>query len=107
MRILVLAFLFCLISSIANAQTVTLQKPVICVPTPMLLNEIQQTYKEKAIVIGEHGTLENVVTAVFANLEAGTYTVVEMDKNMGCIISVGGNLKFNVSEPLKSKNSVY
>jgi hypothetical protein len=105
MRILLMAFLFCLTSSIANAQ-VTVQKPIICVPAQQLVGELQTQYHEKPILIGEHGTLENVATVVFANLEAGTYTVVEIDKNIGCIISVGGNLKFNISEPLKSKNNI-
>jgi hypothetical protein len=106
MRRSALAFLFCLISSIANAQTVTLQKPVICMPTQQLVDELKQKYNETAILIGEHDMIENVVTAVYANLEASTYTVIEVNKTIGCVLSVGKHLKFNVSEPLKSKNNV-
>ena len=106
MRLSALAFLFCLISSIANAQTVTLQKPVICMSVQQLVDELKQKHNETAVLIGEHDMIENVVTAVYANLEAGTYTVIEMNKNIGCVLSVGKNLKFNVSEPLKSKNNI-
>jgi len=72
-----------------------------------LVDELKQKHNETAILIGEHDMLENIVTVVYANLESGMYTVIEMNKNIGCVLSVGKNLKFNVSEPLKSKNNVY
>ena len=103
MRQLALAFLFCL-HSIANAQnSVNLSKPVACFPTLTLLSALKETYNEEPIVMGKHGLYEDTVTAVYVNPAVGTYTVIEMNKTMACLISIGTELRFR--EPKKGPGS--
>jgi len=94
MRILILAFLFCL-HSVVNAQdSIRIDKPIVCFPTLTLLATLKDKYHEQPIIVGKHGLYEDIVTAVYANTTAGTYTVIEMDKTIACIISIGTDLQF-------------
>lgn len=98
MRILLLAFLFCSYS-IANAQTLTtINKPVVCFPVATLLDALTNTYKEEPVIIGKHGLYKDTITAVYVNTTAGTYTVVEMDKIIGCVVSIGSEFQFRVPQ---------
>ena len=93
MRLLTLVLLFCLYST-SNAQdAIKSDKPVSCFPTSSLLSTLKETYNEEPIILGQHAEYKDTITAVYVNLMAGTYTVIEMDKNIACIVSIGTELQ--------------
>ena len=62
--------------------------------TSTLLTTLKEKYNEQPIFVGKHGLYDDVITAVYGNITAGTYTMVEMDKNIACIVSIGTDLQF-------------
>lgn len=90
MRNLTVAFLFCLASSIANAQAqlVQVRKPVVCTD----LNSIVETLNDKDIsekpIFGgkdkdKHGYF------VTLNSETGTWSMIEYVGDTACILGFG------------------
>ena len=91
MRILLMAFLFCLTSSIANAQEVIeLTKPVKCGDTQWVVNHFTSEYGEKPLWVGKDGNSNSYVTLLI-NKETRTWTLLQYDGKMACVLSVGGS----------------
>lgn len=89
----IVAFLFCLTSSIANAQAVPefrqINKPVLCGPVTTLLQGLADPeVNEKPIWIGKNddGRSDFIV---FVNPKTQAFTVVQIGKEVGCIIGIG------------------
>ena len=98
MQRLALAFLFCLYSSIANAQpSVELDKPVICNTLEYVAEQLSGVYKEEPHWAG---TGTNSKYVMFVNPRTRTWTLVEYtDTGIACIIGTGENstlLKFGL-----------
>jgi hypothetical protein len=85
---LLMAFLFCLTSSIANAsEVIETTKPIICGPTQAVLDELKQD-KENPIFMGESMAGESGYI-VFFNEKTKTFTVVQFNEKIMCILGVG------------------
>jgi len=102
MRNLLVAFLFCLTSTIANAQIIpevaTLNKPVVCASAETILKWLaDDEINEKPIWIGqdETGISEFIL---FVNSKTKAFTIVQFGKTTGCIIGIGYKSSF-VSDP--------
>lgn len=65
-------------------------------PTAKLLEDLASKYNETPISVGKHGILDGVATVIYANLENGSYTVIEIDKTIGCVLSIGTDFKFKL-----------
>lgn len=85
MRNIVLAFLFS-ISSIVNAQVVEINKPVQCGSIDLVLSALI-AYHEKPLWIG-NGDKETKLL-IFVNYSTATWTLVEIEKTVACVIAVG------------------
>ena len=84
-------------SIVAHAQQVVkAEKPIICMPINTLLKDLKNKYHEEPMIIGKTTGVDGVVTAVYVNLETGSYTIAEMDEEAACIISVGTKMHYRM-----------
>ena len=89
MRILLMAFLFCLTSSIANAQEVIeLNKSVKCGDAQCVMNHFTNEYGEKTLWVGKDANSNSYVT-LLVNRETRSWTLLQYDGKMACVLSVG------------------
>lgn len=84
------------VSMTAHAQAVKTEKPVMCFPIKTLLKDLKNKYKEEPMIVGKTSGVDKVVTAFYINLETGSYTVIEMDDEAGCVISVGTEVHYRL-----------
>lgn len=88
-----MAFLFCLTSSIANAQSFQTTKPVICDKPQVILKALIEVYNEKPMWTAKDGNNDSRYS-LFVNEETKDWTLVQMTANIACIIGVGEKSKF-------------
>lgn len=88
MRKLAMAFLFCLISPIANAQEIIdLTKPMKCSDAESVMNYFSNEHKEKPVWVGK--TLNGSHITLLVNKEKHTWTMIEYDSRFGCVLGAG------------------
>jgi hypothetical protein len=84
----VMAFLFCLISSIANAQgIVELTKPMKCSEVENVMNYFLDNHKETPIWVGK--TVHNTHITLLANKDSRSWTMIEYDSRLACVLGAG------------------
>lgn len=88
MRCSVVAFLFCLISPIANAEYFKLNKPVICGELPVLVKQITDNYQEKIYWVGQHQESQSNY-ALLVNAQTQTWTLLQTQGPSACVIGTG------------------
>jgi len=87
-KLLTVAFLFCLTSSIANAQEVIeLTKGIKCSNAEFVMNHFVEDYKETPIWVGK--TAFNTHITLLVNKEKRTWTMIEYDARLACVIGAG------------------
>lgn len=87
MRTFILGVL--LLPVFALAEPVTVEKPVVCDRVEKVFEELQgQSYKEQPIWIGAG---ENSTFTIFANEKTKTWTVVQFNDNIACVLGMGDN----------------
>ena len=83
-----MAFLFCLLSPIANAQEIIdLQKPLKCSKPEVVMNYFKDNYNEMPLWVGKTNTGTHVTLLV--NKETRTWTLIEYEANIACILGAG------------------
>lgn len=88
MRIVVVAFLFCLASSIANAEDIIdLQKPVKCSKPEAVMGFFRDKFNEQPLWVGKSNTGSHV--ALLVNKETRTWTMIEYDSALACVLGAG------------------
>lgn len=98
MRKVTMAFLFCLISSIANAQSFQSNKPVICdLNTEKVMKSLVEKYDENPIWTAK-GEGSNVT--LFVNSTTNTWTLLQYTSEWACIIGVGSDSKLLLGQPV-------
>ncbi len=76
-----------LLPALAQAQPVTVEKPVICEKTEKVIETLQKgQYKETPIWIGHD---EKSKYALFANEKTKSWTIIQFNENIACILGVG------------------
>lgn len=92
----IVAFLFSLSSSIANAETFQSNKPVICDTSPeKIIKSLIENYKEKPVWTAK-GEGSNVT--LFVNKTTNTWTMLQYTSEWACIIGAGGDSEFYFGE---------
>ena len=82
------ALLFCLISSIAHAQEIIdLTKPMKCSDAQSVMNYFVDTHKETPIWVGK--SVHNTNITLLMNRETGSWTVIEYDTRLACVLGAG------------------
>ena len=88
MRSTTMAFLFCLISSIAHAQQIIdLQKPLKCSDAQVVMNYFVDTHKETPVWVGK--SVHNTHITLLMNRETRSWTVIEYDTRLACVLGAG------------------
>jgi hypothetical protein len=88
MRKIAMAFLFCLTSSIANAQEIIdLTKQMKCSDAQTVMNYFTNVFKETPVWVGK--TVHNTHIALLANRETKSWTMVEYDTKLACVLGAG------------------
>jgi hypothetical protein len=86
------AFLFCLASSIANAEykPFKLEKTVSCGPAAKMLEFLERDYNEKQVWVGidMSGPNESYI-ALLMDRATGKWTVVQYNTHVACILGSG------------------
>ena len=93
MKKLAVAFLFCLTSTIANAQIGPdfrqIQKNVFCGPVSVILKALAaDDIKEEPLWTGKDES-ERSDYAIFVNSKTGAFTIIQFGKEIGCILGIG------------------
>jgi hypothetical protein len=81
-----LLFLSVLVPSIAFAEVVTVDKPVVCGSVELILTEISSKYKESAVWIGNK---DRSRYALALNPETNTWSLIEYNDKIACLIDAG------------------
>ena len=88
MRSTTMAFLFCLISSIAHAQQIIdLNKAMKCSDAQVVMNYFVETHKETPIWVGK--SVHNTHITLLMNRETRSWTVIEYDTRLACVLGAG------------------
>jgi hypothetical protein len=88
MHKIAMAFLFCLISSIAHAQEIIdLQKPLKCSDAQVVMNYFVDTHKETPVWVGK--SVHNTHITLLMNRETRSWTVIEYDTRLACVLGAG------------------
>lgn len=101
MKKIAVAFLFCLTSTIVNARDdiQLVQKPVYCSSLKLVIETVTSPeYNEKPIWSGRDEKSKYIMTA---NNKTGTWTMIQYNDNIACVIGVGenGNM-INLGKPV-------
>ena len=94
MQKLIMAFLFCLISSIAGAQvpnrTFQAEVQLNCAPAQTMLEFLAREFGQEQIWVGQDKLTKTPTTiAVMRNSVTGSFTVVQYSAHVACIHSSG------------------
>jgi len=88
MNKIVMAFLFCFISSIANAQgIIDLTKQMKCSEVENVMNYFLDIHKETPIWVGK--TVHNTHITLLANKDLRSWTMIEYDSRLACVLGAG------------------
>ena len=83
-----MAFLFCLTSSIANAQEIIdLTKPMKCSNAQSVMNYFTDIHKEIPVWVGK--SIHNTHVALLMNKETRSWTMIEYDDRIACVLGAG------------------
>jgi len=92
MRTVLVAFLFCLTSSIANAEAYVTRKPVFCTSVKTLIETLRKDHEEMPLMLGTDSNNENKYS-LFVNRQTGTWTFIQFDAEDACMLGNGINVK--------------
>jgi len=88
MRKTAMAFLFCLISPIANAQEIIdLQKPLKCSKPDQVMNYFKDNFQEAPLWVGK--TVNGTHITLLVNKETRSWTMIEYDPTLACVLGAG------------------
>jgi hypothetical protein len=97
MRSTTMAFLFCLISSIAHAQEIIdLQKSLKCSDAQVVMNYFVDTHKETPVWVGK--SVHNTHITLLMNRETRSWTMIEYDSRLACVLGAGEDKSGSKSE---------
>jgi hypothetical protein len=91
MRYLILAFL-CLTTSISYAQLAEYERKLTCGKTKFVLDALTKIARERVIWVGD-SKYSDTKTVVMINTETLTWTMVQYDKDMACVLNNGEGFK--------------
>jgi len=95
----VVAFLFCLTGSIANAQPFQIEKSLLCDKTERVFSSLKEKFQEEPVWLGNSISGDSKY-ALFINTKQGTWTLLQFTPEVSCILGIGDN---SVGIPLGQK----
>jgi hypothetical protein len=91
MKHILAAFLFCSISTIANANDESFfqtNKPVLCGDTATVFKSLDKNFQEYPAWVGKDGANESRYS-LFVNKKTGSWTLIQFTKDLACVIGLG------------------
>ena len=89
-----LAFLFCLTSTLVNAQLFESKTTIQCGEIKYVLTSlVGEEIQEHPIWVGTNETSKTSMV-VMINNRTQTWTVIQLDKKIACVLGVGEGFKF-------------
>lgn len=86
-----------LLPALAHAQPVTVEKPVQCEKTETIINGLLSSdYKEQPIWVGKD---EKSRYSVFANPKTGSWTLIQFNDKIACMLGAGEGSKIIFAGP--------
>lgn len=96
-KAILVAFLFCLNSSIVNAEGFVAQIPVVCTTLKELIDTLKTKHEELPIMLGEDSS-NNTKYGMFFNGQTKTWTFIQFDKEDACILGFGKEGKLTLGK---------
>ena len=81
------AFLFCLISTIANAEPFKVTRQALCEKANIVLKELVEKFGEKPVWQGKNN--QGLFTLILLNPSSETWSVIITDSEFACVIDFG------------------
>jgi len=81
--------LILLVSSQASAQSIQINKPVTCDSTLLVFQALLEQAGEKPIWAGKGDGVDTSKTVILANEKTKSWTIIQFDKNMACVLGSG------------------
>ena len=83
---LILILLFPLL---ASAQSIQINKPVTCDSTLLVFQALLEQAGEKPVWVGKGEGNDTSKTVILANEKTKSWTIIQFDKNMACVLGSG------------------
>ena len=74
---------------LASAQSIQINKPVTCDTTQLVFQALFEQAGERPIWLGRGDGADASSTTIFANEKTKSWTIVQFDKNMACVLGSG------------------
>ena len=94
-KLISMAFLFCLASSIANAEPIERRKVVMCDAVETIFKTLFEEFHEEPVWFAKDSPTptQYIITA---NAKEDTWTLVQYDNTQACVLGVGTGSKFPI-----------
>jgi len=83
-----MAFLFCLVSTVANAQPFQTNKPVICDDSKTVIKFLSERYGERLIWMANDAQ-DLSKFGLFVNEKTKTWTMLQFTPEIACVVGLG------------------
>jgi hypothetical protein len=104
MRILLLSLLFLSLSAFAkDKRHVVVPTEIHCFNLSTLIATLTDTLGEDPIFVGRSDVEKNATTMIFVNQSTGSYTILTADKNVGCVLDTGNDVRYRMPKSLENK----
>ena len=84
-----LTVLILLAPLLASAEPIQINKPVTCENTLLIFQALLEQAGEKPIWVGKGDGTDTSRTVILANEKTKSWTIVQFDKNMACVLGSG------------------
>jgi len=74
---------------LASSQSIQINKPVTCDSTLLVFQALLEQAGEKPIWVGKGDGADTSKTVILANEKTKSWTIVQFDKNMACVLGSG------------------
>ena len=81
--------LILLVPLLASAEPIQINKPVTCENTLLIFQALVEQAGEKPIWVGKGDGTDTSKTVILANEKTKSWTIVQFDKNMACVLGSG------------------
>ena len=81
--------LILLVPLLASAEPIQINKPVTCENTLLIFQALLEQAGEKPIWVGKGDGTDTSRTVILANEKTKSWTIVQFDKNMACVLGSG------------------
>ena len=97
-KLLILVFLFCLSTSVVNAQF-RYDMPTVCDATAAIIKSLETNYREQLTWSGKHVN-DNSMYSLWTNKKDNSWTLLKMTPEFSCIIGVGDQSIIRLGDPV-------